>query len=344
MNCLKDYIGIAGCSNTTATSGIYLNKYLPGIEWRQIEEIADADTVGLSALWSDIQDRAIARFRTDVNVALQNKFGANGYNSGYKLKQITQMNNLGTYNTATTYTAAAEERGFKIKLSEFGSNLQSIYIQSVKLFATALNPYTISFTDLKNNTVLQTTSFTPTSVNEWFDIPINEFFDAKELAVTYNSAVVVSQSLPLDQLAYYDQGCDCLCYGYSNCEAYISGYKNGLTTSDSYGLSAIFSVRCKWDAIVCNNKDFFLTAWAYCLGAELMTERIYSSRINRWTTIDKNRAMELRKEFEARYLGGTINETKYAGELNNAVYGLSLNQNDCCIECDAPVSFKNVGL
>lgn len=344
MNCLKDYIGIDACVNTASASGVYINKFLPGIEWKQIEEIADSDTVGLAALWSDIQDRAATRFRTDVNVALQNKFGANGYNSGYKLKQITQTNDLGIYNTSTTYPAAAELRGFTIKISEFSSNLNSIYVQSVKLYAKDLTPYTITFRDAKSGVILHTESYTAAAANAWYTIPVEVDFAVKELNVVYDSTGHISQSLPLDQLAYYDQGCDCLCYGYNNCEAYITGYKNALTSSDSYGLSGVFSIRCKWDNLVCNNKEYFMTAWAYCLGAELMTERIYSSRINRWTTIDKNRAMELRKEFEARYVGGTINETKYAGELNNAVYGLSLNQNDCCIECDAPVSFKNVGL
>lgn len=344
MNCLKDYIGIDACVNTTSESGVYLNKFLPGIEWRQIEEIADADSLTLSTLWSDIQDRAVTRFRTDVNVALQNKFGQNGYSAGYKLKQITQTNDLGIYNTANTYPAANELRGFTIKISEFSSNLNSIYIQSVKLYATDLAAYTITFRDAKSGVILHTETFTATSANTWNTIKVEKDFSVKELNVVYNSNGHISQSLPLDQLAWYDQGCDCLCYGYNNCEAYITGYKDGLTSSDAYGLSGVFSIQCKWDNLVCNNKAFFMTAWAYCLGAELMTERIYSSRINRWTTIDKNRAIELRKEFEARYIGGTINETKFAGELNNAVYGLSLNQNDCCIECDAPLTFKNVGL
>jgi hypothetical protein len=77
------------------------------------------------------------------------------------------------------------------------------------------------------------------------------------------------------------------------------------------------------------------------LGAELMTERIYSSRINRWTTIDKARAQELRREFEARYQGGTIDDVNFTGELTSAVYGIDINHNDCCVECDAPIMFAN---
>lgn len=344
MECLIDYIGIRGCSNTTSVSGVFINDFLMGLEWKQIDQIADSDQVSFIGVWNDVQLRASARFRTDVNVALQNKFGANGYNSGYKLKQIAQSHNLGTTIASTSFGALNENRGFKIKISDYSSNFSSIYIQSLNLYATALVPYIISIVDIKTGLTLDSITYTPTALNDFNEIIVEKTYNAKEISVTYNATSVSSKSLPLDKLNYYNGSCDCVCVNSNSCEAIINGYKNNAISDDLYGLSAVFTIKCSWDAIVCNNKAHFLTSWAYCLGAELMSERIYSSRINRWTTIDKTRAIDLRKEFEARYVGGTINETKYAGDLNNAVYGLSINQNDCCIECDAPITFKNTYL
>ena len=103
---------------------------------------------------------------------------------------------------------------------------------------------------------------------------------------------------------------------------------------DVFGLSAVWSVKCSFNNIVCQNKDHFAEALLYCLGSELMTERINSSRINRWTTIDKPRAIELRKFFEARYKGGVYDETQYEGELTSAVYGIELNLYDSCLCAD----------
>lgn len=47
----------------------------------------------------------------------------------------------------------------------------------------------------------------------------------------------------------------------------------------------------------CTNKQELAMPLLYFLGAELMYERLYSTRINRYTTIDKNKASELRKDF-----------------------------------------------
>jgi len=40
------------------------------------------------------------------------------------------------------------------------------------------------------------------------------------------------------------------------------------------------------------NIDVYSDAYLYALGMELMRERIYSDRVNRFTTVDKKRAEE----------------------------------------------------
>jgi len=343
LDCLKDYIGIRGCTNTTSISGIYINDFLPGVEWKQIDQIADSDQLSFVQVWEDIQNRSIARFRNDVNSSLQNRFVNNGLASGYLLKQIFQSNNLGQIIDAiTTFAPVNESRGIKIHLSNFGSNLQSIHIQSLNLYTNAIYAVAIVVKDLDTNLTLDT--FNVTSVIGWNLVNVGKNYSSKNLSITYNSTLITSVSLDINNVNGYDASCDCVCYNMDSCNAYVTGIKGANQTSDSFGLSAIFSVKCTYDNLVCNNKSNFLSSWAYLLGAELMTERIYSSRINRWTTIDKARATELRKEFEARYMGGVVSEVKFAGELTNAVYGLYLNQNDCCIECDSPIMYKNVSL
>lgn len=342
MNCLIDYIGIRGCTNTTSLSGVYINDFLQGVEWRQIDQIADADQLSFVGVWSDIQSRASYRFKNDVNVALQNKFANNGFNSGYKLKQITQSHDIGKVLNSTTYAPANEARGFRIKLGDFASNLQYIHIQNINIYFSAPSNITLTFKDVDTGLTLGTKVVN--AVSGWNNIYIGSDYYSKNLSVTYNATGITSSSLSLTSVNGYDADCDCCIACTNTCEAYVYGVKGTTQTNDTYGLSPIFSVKCSYDTLVCNNKAHFLTSWAYLLGAELMAERIYSSRINRWTTIDKNRAIELRKEFEARYMGGIVNEIKFAGDLNTAVYGLSLNQSDCCVECDAPISFKNVGL
>jgi hypothetical protein len=103
---------------------------------------------------------------------------------------------------------------------------------------------------------------------------------------------------------------------------------------NSYGVSAIVGVQCRYDALVCGSKAVFCKCALVPFRRELMTERIYSERLNRYTTVDRSRAQELRKEFKEEYLS----------QLELAVSGITLNHHDCCVECAAQVEWKEARL
>jgi hypothetical protein len=73
------------------------------------------------------------------------------------------------------------------------------------------------------------------------------------------------------------------------------------------------------DCIVCNNKTLFATALWYMLGSELCFERLFSNSINRFTTIDKKAAGEMRDTFLV----------DFQTELENAVKGIDVEDNEC---------------
>ena len=357
MNCLIDYIGLKVCPvPSTPESGIWLNDFLPGVEWKQVDQIADVDQVNYVNVWRDIQARAAKRFNTDIIAALQNRFAENGLSSGYKLKQITQTANIGRIvDTATTYAPVNEERGASIELSQedssfANSNLQVIHIQSFSFYSPAVAAYTFLIKDLDTGLTLSTKTVAASFNNGWNIVLVNETFSVRRLSITFTATLITSVKLDISQHGlqsfsnsgmYWDDGC-CSDWG-CGCGARVQGIKGAdIDTGNTYGVSVIFSVKCTYDNLICNNKNFFSSAWCYLLGAELMRERIYSSRINRWTTVDQSRAKDLRKEFEVMYKGGELDDVKYTGELNSAVYGIDLDQRDCCIECDAPVTFRNI--
>nr|MBA4168752.1 hypothetical protein [Chitinophagaceae bacterium] len=59
--------------------------------------------------------------------------------------------------------------------------------------------------------------------------------------------------------------------------------------------------KCDYDALICDNKAKLVNAWKYLLGNQLMLERIYSDRINRFTTVDKKAAEELKDFYQIEY-------------------------------------------
>ncbi len=58
---------------------------------------------------------------------------------------------------------------------------------------------------------------------------------------------------------------------------------------------------CDYEAMICNNKRRLLQAWKYLLGSQLMVFRIYSNRLNRFTTIGLKEAGELKDYYAVEY-------------------------------------------
>lgn len=58
---------------------------------------------------------------------------------------------------------------------------------------------------------------------------------------------------------------------------------------------------CDYENLICENKPKLITAWKYLLGNQLMIERLYSTRLNRFTTIDLKAAAELRDHYQVEY-------------------------------------------
>lgn len=58
---------------------------------------------------------------------------------------------------------------------------------------------------------------------------------------------------------------------------------------------------CDYENLICENKAKLITAWKYLLGNQLMVFRMYTTRLNRFTTIDANKAAELRDFYQLEY-------------------------------------------
>ena len=77
------------------------------------------------------------------------------------------------------------------------------------------------------------------------------------------------------------------------------------------------------ECIICENKALLAVAFWYLFGAEFMFERINSTRVNRFTTIDKIKAQKLRAEFEGTFFS----------ELAVAIPGIDI-ESSACIESE----------
>lgn len=317
MNCLTDYIGVLGCGANEPDSGIYVNS-LPSINLRQLNGIADAEQENFTGVWNDIQTRSQNKLLVDVSTRLRKRYKLNSFIESFKLSEI--INPL-------SFLPLNEERGFSYDTQNWGYNtLKSqfflINVEYIKLnlsFVTT-NPILIQVIDFDSQKVLFSKSLlVANQIIGWNLIKVNKSFLNQRVKFVYDATEVVSVSTPQDLLISH--GCGCF---NSHCGGKLEGIKGATVGNDSFGLVAKISLACTYEPLICMNKEIFSSPFLYLLGSEIMIERIYTERLNEFSTVGKEEAKELNNYFQSQYELG----------MENVISGISVSLNDCCIDCN----------
>ena len=58
---------------------------------------------------------------------------------------------------------------------------------------------------------------------------------------------------------------------------------------------------CDYETLICDNLEVLGQSWKYLLGIHLLLVRIYSNRLNRYTTVDLTQAKELKDFYQSEY-------------------------------------------
>ena len=305
MKCLEGYIGVGvNCQSEESDSGKYLTD-LAGITLQNIDAIANASQLSFAGVFKDVEKRAISRLSKDVLAFMKTQ---------YNLKKVLETYNVGG-EIGNTVSSLNKKQGIRVKYYDTFSELLKLHITKV-----TLNAVSIATTDITIyiDSILVYTKSITTSIG-LNDIYINKSFDSEEIVVVYDSSVFadVNSSILEDRTCCL-VGCNTVFI-----EAIqFDTIANIELTNNLYGFSCDISLRCSYDAILCGNIDIYSDAFIYALGMELMRERIYSDRVNRFTTVDKKRAEELLQFYTDDY-------TQFLQTANNTIH-LS---DDFCIEC-----------
>lgn len=329
-DCLRDYIGLRGCSSSEPESDLYITDQ-PGISLISLDKVADSEKQTYKAVWEAVQTRAINRINSDVISEFAKK---------YHLRRLTESIKIREFADVANVTAAANEyRGIPIELAlqdnlNYGaSGLQVIHAQIIRFYSPiALNGATVLVIDQDTFQTLET--FTVNLVVGWNTIAQNKYYFSYHIFIGIDSTAINSVELLIPD----DCCCECDQYG---CGAKIQGgvYDSAsqtLTTgTNTFGMAGTYSVQCSFETIICNNKSLFKNALFNCLAYELMRERIYTERMNKFTTVDRDIAKnEMMPDFYQQYLT----------ELGQVIGGIDLNSGDCCLECDAPVHYQQTNV
>lgn len=328
--CLKDYVGIDGCERAAPLSGLYVNR-LPGVSLKSIKALANEEQVTYLEVYDNIQDRAEVQFYADITQE---------FNKRFRLRTVADSANLGDVLSLTSNTPKSDQyRGWTCDLT-YGSNIWTssqlaiIHVQQISFFLE--NPVSgleVIIQDIIRGKTLYTTTID--GVIGWNYIDIEQDFQTYRIFVGYKSTDIdsVTHTLPINIQNIFSTFLGGSIFG-GNGKALFYGttYDRapntlGPYTQNTYGMSGIMTIACTYASIVCNNKRTFADAWWYLLGIEMITESLYTDKINKWSTIDRDKRGQLRNEMRQMY------EMK----LEQAVKGINLSTGDNCLECDQQV-------
>ena len=315
MKCLEGYIGVgANCATDASLSGKYLTD-LPGVSLLNIDSVANEQQTSFVGVFADVEKRAISRMTKDILSFMKSQYNLK--------KSIYTYRTTGDVSGSTPFDGKAH--GVNVYALYDYSPLLRIHLNRVYLYAAEAQTTSIIYGVDINNLNSKTLD---TQIG-WNEIVINETFETLNLYVFYDASVFTD----MPNLEIDSDVCDCLyqdsdCYVLENRAASLS--MAGITFgTNSYGLKAEVSLRCAYESIVCANLDIYGDAYLYALGVELMRERLYSDRVNRFTSVDRNRAKELLDLFTQDY-------TDFLATANNTVH----LENDACVECLEASGFK----
>jgi hypothetical protein len=325
MNCLENHIGIKYCNSPESVSGLYVNQ-LPGITLESLEKISEKENINFMGMWKEVKTRAWMRLEKDLRVALRAK---------YKLKSVKANAKVsGILDEDDTVVADEKLRGVVIDL---GINTAFIAI-GISSFSIKL-PNTVSSLNVKvfdaEGTVLESISKANAPAGKNTFLLGKKYLSSKVFIAVDSTAVELYTSRLTKASA--DSCCSCVREICDDCSPTVYGAEADLPTPGDpiegynlFGFEVDYSVLCDYSSIICRNKPEFTDTWLYLLGTELMNERLWSTRLNRFTTIDKESAADMRDYFGS----------EYERSLSESIAALDVAEDECCIVCNPAIASR----
>lgn len=325
MACLTNYILVYGhCEGNTPTSGLYINKALPGITLKRSANLAEGEIqTGVDllnqAIENGIEMARSALVREMLGVVRFNSISSTGqYGQFYK-----------DFTDTTKYlSATSANRGLKFELSQC-CRLTNLYVRRVSiLLNTAVTNGTLTVTD-GGTTTTKTFSTTAKVVT---DVEVNYKAQSPTVLITLNNAAMSVNDSTLN----YSGNCGFCsndCCNNSSCNKGINvwGWDGTNTTGTTYGLSATVDTICDEYKFFCEIANTIPdVAWLvmYHAGVWFFEYLLTTGRINVYTLYNK-------ETISARIEQWTQKADDLEKKLVRQLPRYLASIDDCCVECNS---------
>jgi hypothetical protein len=306
---LADYI--TPSKDTPSRSGLYANQ-LPGVTLNLLDDLTKDEQEDWEEFWDDLYSRAIVNFVSDVQGKLADKF-------------LIDLNLLSK--ETSSYQAdlnASTESVAGIKLTYVLPKYGVLHVTTIELYAeTAQTDKEIIFYEEDENG-RELYSVTVDLVEGINSFNIDQDFAVDKLFIAFDPSAV---SVRRTKNRYFD---NCYYFEFSDTSCLFPCYnqtQGSVVQVNGGGINVIYNAKCSISKFVEDNINIFREAFWYRIGLELIRERIFSDRFNRWTTMTSEDAEK--------------KEAIYAKEcelkLNNATRSLRMQEDPTCFSCRSAV-------
>jgi hypothetical protein len=321
MNCLKDYVGLKYPGAPVPKSNMYINS-LAGITTQMLDMIAAPEQVANSIVWNEIQEIAWTRLYTDVVSSLRSMF---------QLKQINQSieQRVSMNDSPSIDAQSAGFHGIKIRFGRITASFEAVLIHKIYFRSPEQRSANLRVLNASNVILLEKPIDVVIGMNE---ILIDDIFADDEIFFGIDAGPAGTYSTEMKSI---DLSCFCMtvraCRG--NCEPSIVGatFDNDViteTTNKNHAIGYTASLICDYSALICHNKPMFLSAWLFLLGNQTLIELMASSRVNQFTTVDRDQYVELKDHYQV----------EYESQLKTIIKGIRINDS-CCVVCDPKIKY-----
>ncbi len=332
MSCFDGIIKLNGCSITEVPQAIYSLNSLPGISIKSFEQVANSEQVNYLGVWNAINERAEARIKNQIISYMSTRYDIKRVRRTVEISGQPEI----TAVSDTKFKGILIGSAWSISDEYMLSPLQVNQVDKIRFYksATIATPtVVIKFFNYVTKEILYTKTLTVADlVDGWNEISILKQFSCAVLGIGFEDKDINGITYSTNDVNNYFTSCFDDCYGETCGQIYgftsSTSSETGVLLNGSIinSLQAVITMGCSYDAAVCANRMLFAEAYWYLLGIELMTERMFTERINFYTSVKREEAKELIDLYNVRY----------EDALKNALGGIKFDC-DACLECNSQV-------
>lgn len=308
MSCYQDYV--TQNKEILSRSRLYAED-LPGIDSDLWDLLSKMGQDGAD-FWEMIQKKAWDGLVSDLTALLQDKFYVDSKLVSRETSQFKTDFNSG------------EQAGVKIEFTL--PRYAKLHIVSIDVFSEAdygSPGIEILFLDKDGAEIHSVYSELTEGKNTIF---IDHDFEESEIFVAYDPDTYSLKQTENKKYnsVYYRFTCD-------ECVFDCGGYEGKIIQINNGGLNVKYNVFCSVEKYLCENINLFKQAYFFRIGLEIVFERRFGNRLNKFTTMTLERQDELM----------TFYNNSFNANLERSVRSTDMTEDPYCFSCKHLVSIKS---